>query len=433
MKRMVLLFGCLNRGALLSQAALMMFVGAIMVMSAASTACAEEILPGETKTGSLAEGEIDIYTFQANADDFATILMGEISGETWFEPQVELHAPDGTVVDVNSGGASATIESVKLPQDGTYFIIARDKEGWHIGEYGLSLVKNPGTIMVADPNGGPIAPGEYKTGSLTEGDLDPYTFWANAGDSVTILIGEVSGETWFEPQVELHAPDGTVVETASGGASATIESAKLSQDGTYFIIARDKQGYNTGEYGLSLSRTHVSGTPTLASLSDAPDPLTQGYPLTLTASGAADPDGFIARVDFYRDLNKNGWLDLGGTDQHLGSGTQVGDLWVWTGSITGFPLAGLNYYFARAIDNSGAGSDPVSCTGIITPLSDGDFNGDGQINCDDFWIFAKHWLSGDCGDPDWCDGTDLDRNGRVDSLDFELWMAILQDSTVPQP
>jgi len=198
------------------------------------------IAPGEYKTGSLGAGQMHTYRFTASAGDSATIQMGWISGYD-FAPWVELQAPDGTVLDAKSGDRSAYMQSVKLPQSGAYFIIAKDRSGFYGGDYGLSLVKIPGTVTVNDPNGGPMEPGEYKRGTIEPGDIDAYTFTASAGDSATIQMARISGYD-FAPCVELHAPDGTVLDVKSGGSSAYMPSVKLPQSGTYFIIAKDKSG-----------------------------------------------------------------------------------------------------------------------------------------------------------------------------------------------
>jgi uncharacterized repeat protein (TIGR01451 family) len=218
------------------------------------------IAPGEYKTGSLAPGEMHTYSFNASADDSVTILMSQSShvyeyGEK-FEPHLELHAPDGTVLAVNSDSDSAIVQSVRIPQRGTCFILAREKDGFDAGDYGLSLVKIPGTVTVNDPNGGSINPGEYKKGIIEPGDMDSYTFTASAGDSITILMSQSSQvynyDEIFEPLVELYAPDGTAVDANSGSDSATIQSARVPQSGTCFIIAREKDGSDVGDYCLSL-------------------------------------------------------------------------------------------------------------------------------------------------------------------------------------
>ena len=59
--------------------------------------------------------------------------------------------------------------------------------------------------------------------------------------------------------------------------------------------------------------------PTIGSLSVSPDPVTQGNSLTLTANSVADSDGTVAKVEFYRDTNGNGVIDVG-TDTLFGDG-----------------------------------------------------------------------------------------------------------------
>ena len=214
---------------------------------------------GETKTGTIGVGDLDAFTFSGNSGDAVTILMGRSSGSLY--PAIELHAPDGTVVKTASGYPSAAIQAQKVSQMGTYYIICRDLDGNDTGQYGVSLIKNPGSPNSAqDPDGGVIESGETKTGTIGVGDLDAFTFSANSGDAVTILMGRSSGSLY--PAIELHAPDGTVVKTASGYPSAAIQAQKVSQMGTYYIICRDLDGNDTGQYGVSLIKN--PGSPNSA-------------------------------------------------------------------------------------------------------------------------------------------------------------------------
>ncbi|MEK7677815.1 MAG: hypothetical protein AAB676_18455, partial [Verrucomicrobiota bacterium] len=160
---------------------------ALAVTLPLAAAAATSITPGETKTGSITSvGQTDSYTFSANAGDTVTVLMGRSGGSLYY-PQVELHAPDGTVVTSATAYQSATIQARRLNQAGTYLIVCRDSGGVNTGGYGVSLIKNPGP-NVGDPEGGVILPGETKTGTITVGDLDAYAFVANAGDTVTVLM-----------------------------------------------------------------------------------------------------------------------------------------------------------------------------------------------------------------------------------------------------
>ncbi|MDY0171237.1 MAG: hypothetical protein RBS80_32150, partial [Thermoguttaceae bacterium] len=51
--------------------------------------------------------------------------------------------------------------------------------------------------------------------------------------------------------------------------------------------------------------------PVVAALTAAPNPVTRPGDLTLTALGVTDLDGTVVQVEFYRDTNGNGVLDLG--------------------------------------------------------------------------------------------------------------------------
>jgi uncharacterized repeat protein (TIGR01451 family) len=252
------------------------------------------IQSGETKKRSITSaGQMDVYSFIATAGDAVTILMGKESDDpsNYFAPQVELHAPDGSIVKALSGDGFACIPGEKLSQAGTYFVVCRNREGTGTngyGDYGVSLLKNPGTASF------PIQSGETKKGSITSaGQMDSYIFTANAGDTVTILMGEEGDDplNYFAPQVELHAPDGSVVEALSGDASASIQGQKVNQTGTYFIVCRDREGTATngyGSYGVSLLKN-----PGTASFSIQPRETKRG---NIASAGQMDVYSFTANA-----------------------------------------------------------------------------------------------------------------------------------------
>ena len=103
--------------------------------------------------------------------------------------------------------------------------------------------------------------------------------------------------------------------------------------------------------------------PTIGSLSVNPDPVTQGNNLTLTANSVGDNDGTVVKVEFYRDTNGNGVIDVG-TDTLLGTDTSSSGGWTCTVSTSGFPV-GSNAYLARAQDNSLAWSLTATATGTV--------------------------------------------------------------------
>jgi len=50
-----------------------------------------------------------------------------------------------------------------------------------------------------------------------------------------------------------------------------------------------------------------------------------------------------------------------------------------------------------------------------------DFNDDEVVDISDCTILASYWLLDNCDEPDWCGGTDIDRDGIVDMVDFALF------------
>ena len=107
--------------------------------------------------------------------------------------------------------------------------------------------------------------------------------------------------------------------------------------------------------------------PSIASLSDTPDPVTQGNNVTLTANTVTDSDGTVGKVEFYRDANGNGVIDVG-TDALLGTDTSSDGGWTCVASTSGFPL-GSNAYLARAQDDDSAWSNTVTTTGMVNPAA----------------------------------------------------------------
>ena len=71
---------------------------------------------------------------------------------------------------------------------------------------------------------------------------------------------------------------------------------------------------------------------------------------------------------------------------------------------------------------------------------DGDFDRNCRVDIFDFYHLTQYWLSSGCGDPNWCEGVDIDHSTRVDGLDYSLfadrWLrvaALQMDQTVVEP
>jgi hypothetical protein len=58
---------------------------------------------------------------------------------------------------------------------------------------------------------------------------------------------------------------------------------------------------------------------------------------------------------------------------------------------------------------------------VKSRLNPADFDDDGDVDWVDLAKLGLYWLTEDCNYPDWCEGTDLNYNGRVDFNDFAIF------------
>ncbi|MBN2099421.1 MAG: hypothetical protein JW753_07480 [Dehalococcoidia bacterium] len=207
---------------------------------------------GQTVTTSIAlYGEMDSYTFTANAGDDVLVRIGEPAGSIY--PEIRLYGPDGTLLQTVYSSSLAEI-SQSLPTTGLYTVLAGDYNGYHTGNYGLFVQRtnNPGNTT-------PFTLGQTISGSLTlYGEMDSYTFTASAGDDVLVRIADY---TSVYPDIRLYGPDGALLRTVYDSSLAEI-SESLPTTGQYTILAGDHNGYYTGNYGLFVQRTNNPGNAT---------------------------------------------------------------------------------------------------------------------------------------------------------------------------
>lgn len=67
------------------------------------------------------------------------------------------------------------------------------------------------------------------------------------------------------------------------------------------------------------------------------------------------------------------------------------------------------------------GMDVPICYIVFSHVRTRDFNKDTKVDSCDFAILASYWQGMGCNDPNWCEGTDLDTDGYVDSNDLMLF------------
>lgn len=222
------------------------------------------IVNGGNADGTITVGDLDLWTFTANAGDRIVLRVGEMTDNNGdFDPWIRLYSPSGVLLDSQSSYAAAEIAVTAT--SGTFTVVvadAGDAAPYYLsdtGTYRLHLAKSPGAFVVpAGDDGGALVNGGTGTGTIDTGDLDQWSFTANAGDNLVVRVGELTQDNPdFDPWIRLYNPSGVLVGSAYSYAAAEI-AVTATNSGTYTIIVGDT-GYSspyyisdTGTYQISL-------------------------------------------------------------------------------------------------------------------------------------------------------------------------------------
>ena len=271
------------------------------------------INPAQTLTGEIrSPGAVEVFDFVGAAGETVAILMGQMGGSDSFDPLVELHGPDGTLVAEATGADAAYIAPRRLTSTGTYQIRCRDARNLDNAAFALTLIKMPGPSAPA-PDGGTIAPGQTKTGFIAQGDLDTFDFTLATSASVRISMRQTSGTSHFDPTMELYDREGTLIATASRLESASI-SLCVARSGTYQILCRDEHVSFDAGYTLSLQAQSIL-PPLPASGPDAPSLAIVRCGTDVILQWRTNAVGF--RLERASMVPSADWSEVAGTPQAL--------------------------------------------------------------------------------------------------------------------
>ena len=236
---------------------------------------------GQTVNGNLdLYGDADTYTFFADAGDVVAFSVSRPTTGT-VNPVVELFAPGGALVHFFGGTGNycelVTCVADPLPATGVYTVKLTDSGITHLGPYSLTLESVAGSfdgasngpptpVCSAPPDGARnIACGQRVTGTIdVTGDSDAFTFHANAGEGVALVVEQPTGST-LVPMAELFAPNGGFLLRANGPPHPTppVSSGALPANGVYTIKLTDfSEGEildQTGPYALTLVSGKLDG------------------------------------------------------------------------------------------------------------------------------------------------------------------------------
>ena len=213
---------------------------------------------GTNHTGHIHIGDLDMWSFDANAGDSIMLGVGETGADSAFVPWIRLRSPTGQNLGSVTGVLAQQIDATATVS-GTYtVIIASGDAGFDAaGDYTLTLVKTPGAITISGGDeGGPLTNGSNHTGVIHIGDLDAWTFTANAGESIMLGIGETGGDTAFTPWIRLRSPTGENLGSVSGVLAQQIDATATVSGAYTVIVASGDAGFDaSGPYTLTLAKS----------------------------------------------------------------------------------------------------------------------------------------------------------------------------------
>ena len=220
---------------------------------------------GGLHTGSILQGDLDVWTFSATQGERIAVHIGQATETDDFRPWIRVWAPNGTALGWLSGTDAAALNDIIAPVSGTYLIlVASEDSGFDgTGSYRLTMTKTRGLITVSTGDqGGAITSGATRAGEIIQGDLDVWTFTATAGQRIRLQINETTDTDDFRPWIRVWAPNGATLGSASGVSTAQIGGTAgvvAPVSGTYlFLVGSFDSGFDgTGTYQLTLNRAAV--------------------------------------------------------------------------------------------------------------------------------------------------------------------------------
>jgi len=286
------------------------------------------------------DGTVSLVRFYVDSNRNGTLELGTdaLMGE-------DSTGGDGFNAIFQTAGVSAT--------DYRFFAVAVDNDGGVSAAFSL-----PVQVL----NAAPVVSGLAASPNLAAGRV-PITLTAQASDpdgSVSLVrfyldsnrngVLDINTDT-------LIGEDGN----GSDGFTTVIATAGLANaDNRFFALATDNEALG-GDTALAATVVHVVTTaPVISDLTATPAQVTRRMSFTLSVGAAADDVG-VAKIDFYRDSNNNGVLDVG-TDVLMGTDTSPPSAdggWSFVTNANGL-LIGTQMFFARAADADGELSNVLS-------------------------------------------------------------------------
>jgi Bacterial pre-peptidase C-terminal domain len=173
------------------------------------------------------------------------LRVSQITGGTAFAPRIRVFDSGNNLVGTASDASSSSTSSARLDYiseaSGTFSLRVDSALAAGTGDYRVNFVRLPGEVAIpAGETGGPLDNEASSDGAIAVGDLDVWTFDANAGDRVTLNLSELTGGTSYSPRARIFDPSGQLVgygnDPASSSSSSNSVTLIIPSNGTFSVV-----------------------------------------------------------------------------------------------------------------------------------------------------------------------------------------------------
>ena len=212
---------------------------------------------GQRHEGFIDLGDIDSYTFAANAGETVFLRVADTQppeiADSGFTPRVVLFDPSGREIETGLGTLVGSLDT-SLTDSGLYTVLVfhngNGNASQRTGSYDLYFARAPGAN-----DDGPLSNGQRHEGFIDLGDIDSYTFTANAGETVFLRVADTQTtefiDSGFTPRIVLFDPSGREIESGLGSLVGSLDIT-LTDSGIYTVLVFNNSNASemTGSYDL---------------------------------------------------------------------------------------------------------------------------------------------------------------------------------------